>query len=79
MTNNQNGTVSIESNGRTYTGNLYEDFLTFKRWKKLGKSVKKGEKSCYKSLTFIPVEDKTNDKIKKIPKIYHLFHFSQVA
>lgn len=79
MENNENGSVTIKANGRTYTGKLYEDFLTFKRWKKLGKSVKKGEKSCYKSISFPKIEDKKTGKCVKIPKTYYLFHFSQVA
>ena len=70
--------ITIEHNGKELKGVPYKDFLTFKRWRKEGKSVKKGEKSCYQSVSYPVIKDKKTGKERKVPMVYHLFHISQV-
>ncbi len=64
----------------------YIDCKTFAGWKESGYKVKKGQKSNIKGITWIGVKDdgkvadkKDKDDIKFLyPKIYHLFHKTQV-
>lgn len=76
-------TIKSKKDGKEYTWVLYKDFLTFKRWQAIWKLVKKWEKSCYSSISWIPTEkvSKKTGKITKsvYPKKYNLFHISQVA
>jgi hypothetical protein len=52
------------------------DTMTYSGWLANGYKVKKGEKSFYKSITWIDNKDETSREI--YPKIYSLFHRSQV-
>jgi len=64
----------------------YVDCKTFKGWLENGYKVKKGEKSKLQGITWLGVKEdskvassKDKEKIKFLyPKVYHLFHKSQV-
>jgi len=62
----------------------YIDCKTFEGWYSAGFMVKKGEKSKIKGITWIAPKSKKdeeeNDDANQIlyPKVYHLFHRSQV-
>ena len=68
---------TITANGKEYVGVPHIDFLTFGKWRAIGKRVKKGEKSCYKSVSFPKSTDKDGNE-KSFPRVYNLFHRSQV-
>jgi len=63
-------------------GTPYLDAKTFKGWKANGYTVKKGEKSKLRGITWISVDSKQDpankEKSFKMPKAYNLFHKSQV-
>ena len=63
-------------------GTPYLDAKTFKGWKDNGYTVKKGEKSKLRGITWISVNSKPDPANKekgfKMPKAYNLFHKSQV-
>lgn len=63
-------------------GTPYLDTLTFNKWKDAGYKVKKGEKSVLYAITFPKFTKKEEETDKEttfsIPKLYHLFHRSQV-
>lgn len=60
------------------------DCKTFAGWKKEGFRVKKGEHSNIRGITWRPISNEvdnngtTEEEKFMIPKIYHLFHRSQV-
>jgi hypothetical protein len=54
------------------------DCKTFKGWKDCGFKVKKGQKSRMFGITWVPYDDKDWEKGWMYPKVYHLFHTSQV-
>ena len=62
----------------------YVDCKTYKGWQEAGFQVKKDEKSKLNGITWIGVEKKDEDGEKvgetdfKFPKLYHLFHKTQV-
>lgn len=60
-------------------GTPYVDTKTFKGWKESGFKVKKGEHSQINGMTFLILKDEEESLIKHVvPKVYHLFHSSQV-
>ena len=69
-------------------GTPYVDCKTFNGWHDAGFKVKKGEKSVIDGITWFSVYRKGANKDKKkededddsflVPKLYHLFHRSQV-
>ena len=63
-----------------YDGIPYVDCKTFKGWKDAGFIVKKGEKSKISGIVWLNVEDEkgNSDDDFVYPKVYHLFHRSQV-
>jgi len=58
----------------------YIDTKTFQGWKQSGFQVKKGEKSKIHGITWIgkKKENDEEDDAVLFPKVYHLFHKSQV-
>ena len=55
------------------------DCKTYKGWKHSGFTVRKGEKSCIHGVTFVKrAKDDDDDDTFAFPKMYHLFHRSQV-
>jgi hypothetical protein len=63
-----------------YEGLPYIDCKTFAGWKTSGFKVKKGEHSKLSGITWIGAEakDDDNEDVYIYPKIYRLFHKSQV-
>jgi len=64
-----------------YKGVPYIDCKTYNGWKKAGFKVKKGEKSKLSGITWIgnnPDPDKDNEEKFLYPKMYRLFHKTQV-
>jgi hypothetical protein len=61
-------------------GNPYVDTKTYKGWKEAGFQVKKGEESKLHGITWVtPQEDDEEDENNFVyPKMYNLFHRSQV-
>lgn len=62
----------------------YLDAKTFKGWKENGFTVRKGEHSTLKGITWVGVGGKETDDTETnfdymIPRQYHLFHRSQVS
>jgi hypothetical protein len=74
---NTTNQVVIKKDGKEYIGTPYIDFKTFKGWQSAGFKVKKGSKSVYSSVSFPRTKDKDGTE-KSFPKVYYLFHFSQV-
>ena len=71
--------ISMEQNG--YDGIPYLDCKTFNGWKGTGFSVKRGEHSNIDGMTWIkaePKEGQGEDDGFLFPKVYRLFHRSQV-
>lgn len=72
--------TEMQING--FDGIPYIDCKTYKLWKENGFMVKKGEKSKIKGITWINVNKTEKGKEEKdkylMPKIYNLFHKSQV-
>jgi len=68
------------------SGTPYLDTKTYDKWLENGFQVKRGEKSQIHGITWILAnsskndesEDKENDDSFRFPKVYHLFHKSQV-
>lgn len=60
-----------------FEGNPYVDTKTYQGWKQSGFKVKKGEKSKIDGITWMDIGKENEDKIL-VPKIYHLFHKTQV-
>ena len=57
----------------------YIDAKTFKGWKETGFIVKKGEKSKLSGITWIDAHADQEDAEKLLyPKVYHLFHRTQI-
>jgi len=81
--------ISMQMNALNLDGIPYLDCKTFQGWKENGFIVKKGEKSQIHGLTWITANnsksDLDNSEIEDqkdsflFPKIYHLFHRSQVT
>ena len=71
--------VTITKDGKKFSGVPYEDFRTFRGWISVGKRVKKGEKTCYQSVSFPKMKDRKTGDVRSYPKTYSLFHISQVA
>jgi hypothetical protein len=70
---------AMKANG--WDGTPYIDTKTFKGWKEAGFIVKKGEKSKIDGITWLEIKDKEagdDDDGFLLPKLYHLFHRSQV-
>ena len=65
-------------------GSPYIDTKTFNKWREAGFKVKKGEKSKIRGIVWMhPITKKENgesveDDSFLYPKVYHLFHSSQV-
>jgi len=81
--------VRVSATGFTFTlmqmeqlnleGMPYVDAKTFNGWKDSGYRVRKGEKSIIKGITFIkPKDDEDNNSTFVFPKVYSLFHKTQV-
>lgn len=64
------------------TGYPYIDCKTFGGWKESGFKVSKGEKSKITGITWLEIKDKEANEDDEaeflLPKLYHLFHKSQV-
>ena len=60
------------------SGVPYVDAKTFKGWKESGFLVKRGEKSKISGITWIDAHADKDDEKLLYPKVYHLFHSSQV-
>ena len=75
----KSNSVTIEKNGKKFTGVPFEDFRTFRGWVAVGKRVKKGEKTCYQNVSFPKMKDRKTGDVRSFPKTYSLFHVSQVA
>lgn len=56
----------------------YLDAKTFQGWKQNGFKVKKGEKSKLHGTSWIDISKEDDEDEIIIPKLYHLFHKSQV-
>jgi len=62
-----------------YDGLPYIDCKTYKGWRDAGFIVRKGEQSKLNGITWLEVGDKeAGETDYVIPKLYHLFHKSQV-
>lgn len=61
-----------------FDGVPYLNAKTFNLWKASGFRVKKGEKSRVHGLVWLEVEKKEDKEGFVCPKVYHLFHESQV-
>jgi hypothetical protein len=65
-----------------YQGLPYIDCKTFNGWKETGFKVKKGEHSKIDGIVWLEVksnkETEDDEKLDVYPKLYHLFHRSQV-
>ena len=62
-----------------FSGIPYLDMKTFKKWQENGFIVRKGEKSEVKGIVWLDIKDKKTGEDKMVfPKVYHLFHNSQV-
>ena len=57
--------------------NPLKNCLPFRAWSEAGYMIKKGEKAL-KSITFVEVEDKAGNVVKKYPKTVNLFYIKQV-
>jgi len=74
--------LSMEAQG--LDGTPYIDAKTFKGWKSVGYTVKKGEKSKIHGITWLKASKNTGTEIEAeknvfvYPKVYALFHSSQV-
>lgn len=83
-----NGNFSYEAFYWTYKqmqklnldGVPYINCKTFDGWKESGFKVKKGEKSKISGITWLSFKTKKDGKDEDVvyPKVYHLFHSSQV-
>jgi hypothetical protein len=72
--------IERQMRANNFDGLPYVDAKTFKKWREEGLSVKKGAKSVLQSVTWIHPKGKNgdDDESKLFPKVYHLFHRSQV-
>ena len=61
------------------SGTPYVDTKTFKAWRDSGYQVRKGEKSKITGLTWIKANDDDKKTSFTYPKVYALFHCSQVV
>lgn len=63
-----------------YDGIPYVDCKTFNGWKEAGFKVKKGEKSRISGIVWLSPKDEEGNEDDDFvyPKLYHLFHRSQV-
>ena len=63
-----------------FDGIPYADCKTYKGWQQFGFQVRKGEHSEIDGITWIAVgkDSENNDERYMLPKLYHLFHRSQV-
>ena len=61
-----------------YDGLPYIDCKTYKGWKEAGFQVKKGEKSRISGITWLSNDAEDEDDKFVYPKVYRLFHKSQV-
>jgi hypothetical protein len=62
-----------------YDGTPYIDCKTFAGWVNAGFRVKKGEKSHIDGITWLQAKNKDGSDADMVyPKMYHLFHRSQV-
>jgi len=61
-----------------YDGVPYVDCKTFNGWKGAGFQVKRGEKSKISGITWIGNDPDDDDDKSVYPKMYRLFHKSQV-
>ena len=71
----------VQMQAQGLTGLPYIDCKTFKGWKEAGFKVEKGQHSTISGLVWLNCESKTGEEKDDfvIPKMYHLFHKSQVA
>ena len=71
----------MEMKSQGLEGNPYVDCKTFNGWRAAGFKVNKGEKSKIRGITWLSTsKDEENDDKKFVfPKMYHLFHRSQVS
>ena len=61
-----------------FNGLPYIDCKTYKGWMKAGFQVKKGEKSKIYGITWLKTDTEDDDDKFIFPKVYRLFHKSQV-
>ena len=77
MSRGNTDSVTVTKDGKKYTGKPYVDFKTFQGWKAEGRTVKKGQKTIYQSVSFPKGTDKKSGETKSFPRTYSLFHYSQ--
>ena len=68
--------VDMKRNG--FEGTPYIDTKTYHGWTEAGFKVKKGEKSKIAGITWMDISKGEGSDEVLIPKLYHLFHTSQV-
>jgi hypothetical protein len=70
----------MDMRARGYDGIPYVDCKTFNGWKEAGFKVMKGAKSRISGIVWLGVKDDNNSEDDDFvyPKLYHLFHRSQV-
>jgi len=70
--------TKVQMENLNLDGMPYIDAKTFKGWKDSGFKVKKGEKSVIKGITFIKPKSADDSDDYMFPKMYCLFHKSQI-
>ena len=69
----------VQMREQNLEGLPYVDCKTFQGWKQAGFQVKKGEHSKIEGITWVAIEDKNGEDEEYVyPKVYKLFHKSQV-
>lgn len=68
----------VAMQAKKLSGEPVTDAKTYQAWKQEGFQVRKGQKAFHKSVTYIPFKDKKTGTEKTFPKVYSLFHRSQV-
>lgn len=73
--------TKYEMDAKGLHGTPYIDCKTFNGWRDAGFIVNKGEKSVIRGITWIHPKGKDGDEDETFlyPKVYNLFHVSQVS
>lgn len=70
--------VAYQLAAQSLEGIPYVDTKTFQGWRASGFKVSKGQKSTLEGITWMEIEGKEGKEDFIYPKVYHLFHRSQV-
>lgn len=70
--------VSLQMKRLGLSGVPYIDMKTYEGWLESGYQVRRGEKSKVSGIVWIRAEKDDGEKGYSFPKVYHLFHKSQV-